>query len=275
MKLTTIIFLFTFIFIFNKNLLSADQEIEIVRDTINNILKHGSLVELDEYLKSKKESDQSKQILDDYVSLLLWNVGDMQEDKIREIAQLNLKYGIDINDPEHISMFGISTFDTFWQATEVGNVKCVKNLILLGANINEENHFGTYLMHACRTKNKDKKEDYISIVKLLVANKADLNKQTKNYGYTALRLATIWDQPEIVYLLLDAGAKMDFPGSANFLHYSSDRPEIIKAYKYYLNAKQFRQAIYKTFKKLPKDITNIICNYTIRGSNNNADLNNN
>lgn len=269
MKLLPIVFLFTAIFTFNKNLLPADQEIEIERNTLSNILIHGSLVELDKYLKSKIEN-QPKETLDDYVSLLNWNIDKIEEDKIKEIALINLKYDIDINDTEcKFSALWMSTFDTFWHATESGYVKSVKNLILLGADINEEHRVhGTYLMNACRGRYKDI-EDYLIIIRYLVDNGIDINKQIKN-GSTALTRAAYNDQPKIVYLLLTLGAdpKININQKISFLKAAENKPEIMKAYKYYLNTKKFREAMYKAFKNLPDELIDMICDCTIIGFNN-------
>ena len=58
-----------------------------------------------------------------------------------------------------------------------------------------------YLINAC-------KRNDISLAKVLVENKADLNIQDKD-GSTALMWACKWDNVKIVKILIDNGANLD------------------------------------------------------------------
>jgi ankyrin repeat protein len=87
-------------------------------------------------------------------------------------------------------------------ASSNGDIEIVKLLIENGADVNKQNKDGTTALYIASQRGD------IEIVKLLIQNGADVNKQNKD-GKTALYIASKWGYPTIVKLLSDKEAKVD------------------------------------------------------------------
>jgi ankyrin repeat protein len=94
-----------------------------------------------------------------------------------------------------------------------------KLLLKHGADANIPNEDGSTTLHcvivryAIMIKGENllmskEKSEYIEIAKTLLVHKANLNAQDNN-GNTPVHLAVIWGSPELVELLVHAGAKLD------------------------------------------------------------------
>jgi len=82
-----------------------------------------------------------------------------------------------------------------------GDFKKVNSLVMAGANVNTENLFGlTPLLAAIKNKN-------INIIKLLLQNKADVNKATNDL--TPLKFSIMIENKDIVELLMSNGAQIN------------------------------------------------------------------
>lgn len=98
-------------------------------------------------------------------------------------------------------------------ATYLGRPKFVKNLVNYPALINQPNENGiTPLILAVNQHSRIKPADTISITRLLIAHGADVNAQD-NDGETALLEAVSPPRPQLIKLLLDAGANACLPSS--------------------------------------------------------------
>lgn len=81
-----------------------------------------------------------------------------------------------------------------------GHTSVVKFLIESGADVNAKDSGGqTALLYAC-------KRSFNEIAAFLLENGAEVNVQSKKKGITALMLAAVWDNVELVQLLLEHGA---------------------------------------------------------------------
>ncbi len=90
---------------------------------------------------------------------------------------------------------------TIIEATRANDIATVKKFLDAGGNVNTKNQYGgTALLFACRS-------GYIDIIKLLLANKADVNVHGSYAGTTALMWAAQYKQPEAEKLLI--GAKVE------------------------------------------------------------------
>ena len=84
-----------------------------------------------------------------------------------------------------------------------GNIELVQFFLDKGADVNSNTDDGpTALMTACIN-------EHTNIVKMLINNGADINRQDNNNGATPLIEASFRDNPEIVSLLLENGADVN------------------------------------------------------------------
>jgi ankyrin repeat protein len=85
-------------------------------------------------------------------------------------------------------------------AASAGHTPVVKYLIDAGADVDKQDKDGqTALLHAC-------KRSFNETATLLLESGADVNFQSKKRGVTALMIAAVWDNTELVQILLDHGA---------------------------------------------------------------------
>lgn len=92
----------------------------------------------------------------------------------------------------------VTELDAFCKLIQQGNFEAVKSMIEAGVNINKKSIGMTPLMFAAR-------QNRVKIVKLLIANGADLNVKSDK-GYTALKYAKMskaWDAYNIISGKLD------------------------------------------------------------------------
>lgn len=114
-----------------------------------------------------------------------------------------------------------------------GRTGVVEFLLANGADVNAADKSGqTALIHAC-------KRSFNETAALLLKNGADANFQTRKTGTTALMIAAVWDNVDLVRLLLDHGADADLTdffgetaqalaqkkGNSAVVDLLSDRPE--------------------------------------------------
>ena len=92
------------------------------------------------------------------------------------------------------------------------NLNLVSDLIVLGANIDWQDNYGSTALHWCASYN------HPEIAKMLIDAGADVNMQD-NYGSTALHLCAYWDHPKILRMLIDAGADKTIPNNNGTLPY--------------------------------------------------------
>ena len=105
------------------------------------------------------------------------------------------------------------------------NLNLVRDLILLGANVDWQDNYGLATLHWCAKWNHSR------IAKILIDAGADVNIQDI-YDSTALHCCAYWNSTEIARMLLDAGADMSILNNfgSTVLHYGArdNRPEIAK-----------------------------------------------
>ncbi|MEO0839743.1 MAG: ankyrin repeat domain-containing protein [Cyanobacteria bacterium J06643_5] len=126
------------------------------------------------------------------------------------------------------SQQGLSINDLV-KAAETGNLVKVKNLIKAGVNINGFSPTGNTALLAAVNNN------HIDIVKTLIKAGADINLPDKNICNTPLMKAAMREHTEIVRILIKAGADVnihtDYEYTALMRAEDSDNPEIIKLLK--------------------------------------------
>jgi ankyrin repeat protein len=99
------------------------------------------------------------------------------------------------------------------------NLNIVRDLILLGANLDWQNEAGKTALHMCAIYN------HPEITRMLLDAGADVNIQG-NDGSTALHWCAINNRPEILGLLIDAGADKTISDNEGKLPYEfADRKE--------------------------------------------------
>ena len=92
------------------------------------------------------------------------------------------------------------------------NLNLVKDLIVLGANLDWQDNDGRTALHVCAWNNRPE------IARMLIDAGADLNIQNE-YGSTALYVSAYWNHPEIARMLIDAGADKTIPTNNGKLPY--------------------------------------------------------
>ena len=92
------------------------------------------------------------------------------------------------------------------------NLDLVRDLIVLGANVDWQDGDGRTALHECAYKNRPE------ILRMLIDAGADLNMQD-NRGRTPLQYCVDWNHPEILRMLLDAGADKTIPNNNGTLPY--------------------------------------------------------
>ena len=99
------------------------------------------------------------------------------------------------------------------------NLNLVRDLITLGANLDwQDNNSGRTALHVCAYKNQPE------ILRMLIHAGADVNIQDYD-GWTALHWCTRSNQPEIAKLLIEAGADVNIQENITgrtALHMSQD-----------------------------------------------------
>ena len=93
------------------------------------------------------------------------------------------------------------------------NLNLVNDLIALGADLEwQDKEDGSTALHWCANKNRPE------ILRMLIDAGADLNMQD-NRGRTPLQYCVDWNHPEIARMLLDAGADKTIPNNNGTLPY--------------------------------------------------------
>ena len=94
-------------------------------------------------------------------------------------------------------------FNHFIKAAEDGDQELLQRCIKQGVEINRPDPSGNTALH------KAVEKGHVEAVKLLLQNKAELEAENYDYGYTPLQLACKNGSYEIAHLLLDNGAQVD------------------------------------------------------------------
>ena len=89
----------------------------------------------------------------------------------------------------------VTEADSFCMLIKQGNFEAVKGMIEAGVNVNKKSLGMTPLMYAAR-------QNRVEILKLLIANGADLKTKSKN-GYTALKYAKMSKAHDAVQIISD------------------------------------------------------------------------
>ena len=121
-----------------------------------------------------------------------------------DVVDLLIDYGARVNEKGgvHIKSFRVPGGSALMAAVLGGSVRCVKKLISMNANLEDEDDSGkTALMYAAA-------QGYLGIVKLLVDAGSKLDHKDE-FGRTALVHAIIHRHPSIVKFLLNAGANVN------------------------------------------------------------------
>ena len=92
------------------------------------------------------------------------------------------------------------------------NLNLVRDLILLGANLDWHDNDGWTALHVCANKNRPE------ILRMLIDAGADLNMQD-NRGRTPLQYCVDWNHSRIAKMLIDAGADKTIPNNNGTLPY--------------------------------------------------------
>ena len=105
------------------------------------------------------------------------------------------------------------------------NLDLVRDLIVLGANVDWQDGDGRTALHECAYKNRPE------ILRMLLDAGADVNIQD-NDGWTALHWCAYEYHPEIARMLIDAGADVNIQHNNGYtaLHWCAvmNRPEIVR-----------------------------------------------
>ena len=95
---------------------------------------------------------------------------------------------------------------------EESNMTLVRDLIILGANVDWHDEKGLTALHVCANGN------HLEIAKMLIDAGADLNMQDDD-GRTALHICAKWNRPEILRMLIESGADKTIPNNDGKLPY--------------------------------------------------------
>src|SRR5205823_2029113 len=90
--------------------------------------------------------------------------------------------------------------EDLWAAARKGDVKAVEALLAQGVDVNAKTHYGGTAIWFAAYKG------HLGVVKLLLQHKADLNTTDTVWGASPLSMAVSEGQPELVRVLLEAGA---------------------------------------------------------------------
>ncbi|GAB4351242.1 MAG: ankyrin repeat domain-containing protein [Candidatus Abyssubacteria bacterium] len=134
---------------------------------------------------------------------LIWATGgliDEEEEDHVEVIRFLVEHGADVNvQPRYRG--GTLGMTPLMDASHAGNIDVVRFLLEHGANVNAEAHYRrTALMEAVQYAPAE-------VVRLLLEHGADPNVEMTGPGGTALTLAERMDRPDVVKMLIDAGAK--------------------------------------------------------------------
>lgn len=259
MKKSIIIFIISFVFIFNNiktcDFGSPDPETQL-------LLFSKAIAE------NKITFDIKNEFPDGFIILQrLINDNRIDLDLAYKVAEKFLEYGIDINTYGSPPVYRGNALDN---AVVEGDLNSVKLLISLNADVNigRKSKNDIPLIQACRAKlsNTPRIKNYEEIVKLLIEAGADLNYQAYG-GRTALIKAAIRNQPRIVFLLLINGADTTLKDQLGktFFDYAKEKPEVLEAFekfKKYKKAK--RQQVYDTIPTMPDVLVDMISEYDLK-----------
>ena len=101
------------------------------------------------------------------------------------------------------------------------NLDLVRDLIVLGANLDWQDDYGRTALHYCG------QYDHLEIAKMLIDAGADVNIQ-HDRGWTPLHIFTFYNHSRIVKMLLDAGADKTIPNNNGRLPYELAKSEELK-----------------------------------------------
>ena len=101
------------------------------------------------------------------------------------------------------------------------NLDLVRDLIVLGANLDWQDDYGRTALHYCG------QYDHLEIAKMLIEAGADVNIQ-HDRGWTPLHIFTFYNHSRIVKMLLDAGADKTIPNNNGRLPYELAKSEELK-----------------------------------------------
>ena len=111
------------------------------------------------------------------------------------------------------------------QKEDKANLNLVRDLIVLGANVDWQNNNGCTALHWCAYNNHSR------ILGLLIDAGADVNIQQDN-GWTALHYCAWKNHPRIARMLLDAGANLNIQGNNGKVPYElAESKELIELLK--------------------------------------------
>ena len=101
------------------------------------------------------------------------------------------------------------------------NLNLVRDLIVLGANVDWQDNFGRTALHYCG------QYDHIEIAKMLIDAGADVNIQHSR-GWTPLHIFTFYNHSRIVRMLIDAGADKTISDNEGRLPYEFAKTQELK-----------------------------------------------
>jgi ankyrin repeat protein len=101
------------------------------------------------------------------------------------------------------------------------NLNLVRDLIVLGANLDWQGDGGWTVIHECTYHNHSR------ILRILIDAGTDINIQ-RNDGWTALHLCASNNHPEIARMLIDAGADKTIPTNDGKLPYDLAKTQEMK-----------------------------------------------
>ena len=101
------------------------------------------------------------------------------------------------------------------------NLDLVRDLIVLGANLDWQDDYGRTALHCCG------QYDHLDIAKVLIDAGADVNIQHSR-GWTPLHIFTFYNHSRIARMLIDAGADMNMRNNDGKLPYELAKSEELK-----------------------------------------------
>jgi ankyrin repeat protein len=149
---------------------------------------------------------------------------DGTEEDYLKIARLLIEQGADVNEMENKGETALHKAAFFHFDA------CIELLVQHGADINIQSHDGsTPMMNAISDEEIPR---CLQTVKLLVAKGADITLQDREYGHTALDIACMFKNYEVITFLKQLSKKQKGCYIATVCYGSSDAPEVLILQQY-------------------------------------------